>query len=160
MLTVACTAAAADAEAFLPDCEEVAVHTKLIKGKALPLGADEEYVKRLDKAIDELNSDRKRDVGKLRKAKKQSSQATAASALAKDYAQAKGSLSGGEVSPAVQDASAAVTSSLRKTQAAYSRMARAARGDDKQSYNAARKDVEAGEAALKRALAQVDQAGQ
>jgi hypothetical protein len=159
VVTVACTAAAADAKAFLPECEEVAGLIKLIDGKALPLGADEEYVQKLDKAIDELNSDRKRDVQKLRKAKKQSSQGSAASALAADYAQARKALAGGAVSPAVKDSAASVAGALRQAQAAYRRMASAARSGNTKAYNAAKKDATAAERKLKRALTEVEQAG-
>ncbi len=160
VVTVACTATAADAKAFLPDCEEVAGSLKLVEGKAFALGADDDYLGKLDKAIDQLNSDRERDVAKLRKAKSQGGQATAAATLSKDYARAETALAGTEVSPAVADASASVTRAISSTQSAYNRMASAARNDSSKGYSAASKDVESGEAALERALARVQQAGQ
>ena len=54
----------------------------LINGEAFPLGTDEKYVGRLDETIDRLNADRSRGVKKLRTAKKQSGQATAAESIA------------------------------------------------------------------------------
>ena len=160
VVTVACTATAADAKAFLPDCEEVAGSLKLVEGKPFALGADDDYLGKLDKAIDQLNSDRERDVAKLRKARSQGGQATAAATLSKDYARAETALAGTEVSPAVADASASVTRAISSTQSAYNRMASAARNDSSKGYSAASKDVESGEAALERALARVQQAGQ
>ncbi len=159
VVTVACSAATAGAKGFLPACEDVAGTLNLVNGEAFPLGADEDYLTALDKAMDRLNSDRKSDVAKLRKAKTQGGQASAATALSKDYARAAESLRGLEVSPAVQDAADSVNEALTDTSKAYSRLAKAARGDNAGAYNAASKDVKQGEAALKRALAQVQAAG-
>jgi hypothetical protein len=55
----------------------------------------------------------------------------------------------------VRDAAASVQAALAKTQAAYGRLAAAARGGNEGAYAAARDDVRKGEAALKDALRKV-----
>ena len=65
-----------------PLLRDLAAGLKLINGEAFPLGTDEKYVGRLDETIDRLNADRSRGVKKLRTAKKQSGQATAAESIA------------------------------------------------------------------------------
>jgi hypothetical protein len=154
--TVACTATAADRATFLPACEEVAGSLKLISGEAFPLGADKDYMASLKRTINRLNASRKRDVAKLRKAKKRAGQAAAATALAGHYRRAARRLGRLSVSPAVLDASAAVRSALTRTEAAYGRLAAAARRGRGSAYNEARKDVAAGDRAVGRALRQVE----
>jgi hypothetical protein len=154
--TVACASTAGDAAAFLPDCENVAGGLQLVRGKAFALGADQSYLAKLGKAIGQLNADRQRDAAKLREATKQVDQANAARSLANGYRRARRSLRGLTVSPAVLDASESVLAALAKTELAYSRLAARAHDGSRAEYNAARDDVSAGEAALKRALAQVD----
>ena len=131
---------------------------KLVRGKAFALGADLSYLATLDKAIGRLNADRKRHAAKLREATKQADQASAARSLATGYRRARRSLRGLIVSPAVLDASESVRAALARTALAYSRLAARARDGSRAEYNAARDDVSAGEAALKRALAQVRRA--
>ena len=157
--TVACASTAGDAAAFLPDCETVAGGLKLVLGKAFALGADQSYLAKLDKAIGHLNADRKRNAAKLRKAKTQADQANAARSLAKDYRRARRSFTAAR--PSARRCSTRVSRCARRSrelQLAYSRLAARARDGSQAEYNAARDDVSAGEAALKRALAQVDKA--
>lgn len=94
----------------------------------------------------------------LRKAKQQAGQARAASSLSAAYRRASRSLSGLSVSPAVRGANTALVAALEKTEAAYARLAAAARRGSRGGYNVAREDVRAGEAAVKRALRQVQRA--
>jgi hypothetical protein len=153
--TVACSATAASAETFLPECEDVAGGLKLVQGEAFALGADKDYLAKLDSAMERLNSDRESGSKALRNAKSRSAQAKAAASLAQAYGRARSSLRGDPVSPAVQGAAASVQAALAKTQAAYTRLAAAARGGNEGAYAAARDDVRKGEAALKDALGQV-----
>jgi hypothetical protein len=153
--TVACSATAASAETFLPECEDVAGGLKLVQGEALALGADKDYLAKLDSAMERLNSDRESGSKALRNAKSRSGQAKAAAPLTKAYGRARRSLRGDPVSPAVRDAAASVQAALAKTQAAYGRLGAAARGGNERAYAAARDDVRKGEAALKAALRQV-----
>jgi hypothetical protein len=156
--TVACAAGAANASEFLPDCESVAGNLRLLTGKAFALGPDEDYLSKLDKTMDKLNSARKKHSAQLRKAKKQAGQASAARALAGDYDRAGKSLDGLSVSPAVRRAANQVRAALAKTEAAYRRLSNAASNDNSSAYKAAAADVRAGEKALKRALKAVDAA--
>jgi serine/threonine protein kinase len=149
--TVACAGAAT----FMPECEEVAGGLELIRGEAYPLGADKSYLTKLDKTLGRLNSARSRQVRDLRDAKTQAGQAKAARALADSYRRARRSLEGVSVSPAVRSAGNSVRASLARTEAAYGRLAAAARNGNSQAYSAARKAVRGGEAALERALRQV-----
>jgi hypothetical protein len=153
--TVACSATAASAETFLPDCEEVATGLKLVQGEPFPLGPDKDYLAKLDSAMERLNSDRESGSKALRNAKSRSAQAKAAASLAQAYGRARGSLRGDPVSPAVQGAAASVQAALAKTQGAYTRLAAAARSGNEGAYAAARDDVRKGEAALKDALGRV-----
>ena len=158
VVTVACTSSASDADAFLPSCERVAGNLELVAGKPLALGPDERYLATLNRTIDRLNANRRRDLRKLREATKPAAQAKAAEALARDYRQAQASLRGRSVSPAVAIASASVRDALAKTAAAYGRLADAARGGSKAGYRAAGSDIRAGERALNEALKQVYEA--
>jgi Protein kinase domain len=153
--TVACSATAASSETFLPDCENVAGGLKLVQGEAFALGADKDYLAKLDSAMERLNSDRERGARALRNAKTPSGQAKAAASLAQAYGRAQSSLRGGQVSPAVRGAAASVQAALARTRAAYTRLAAAARGGNERAYAAARDDVRKGEQALQQALRQV-----
>ena len=153
--TVACSATAASAETFLPECEEVAAGLKLIQGEPFALGADEDYLAKLDSTMERLNSDRERGSKALRDAKSRSSQAKAAASLTQAYGRARRSLRGDPVSPAVRGAAVSVQAALVRTQAAYARLAVAARRGNEGGYAAARDGVRKGEAALKDALRQV-----
>ncbi len=136
--TVACSATAASAETFLPECEDVAGGLKLVQGEAFALGADKDYLAKLDSAMERLNSDRESGSKALRDAKNRSGQAKAAASLAQSYGRARSSLRGDPVSPAVQGAAASVQAALAKTQAAYTRLAAAARSGNEGAYAAAR----------------------
>jgi serine/threonine-protein kinase len=158
VLTVTCTASAGDAGTFLPACEQVAGGVNLVGGDPFPLGADEDYLDKLDDAISRLNTARRQDVAKLRAAKQRAGQARAASAVAADYRRAARSLRSLSVSPAVLDASGAVNRALAGTAGAYTRLAAAARKGRGTAYSDARRDIAAGDAALERALRQVAEA--
>ncbi len=153
--TVACSATAAGAEAFLPDCEDVAGGLKLVQGEPFALGADTDYLAKLDKAMERLNSDRQAGAGALRRAKNQAGQAKAAASLSQAYARARRSLRGDPVSPAVRRAAASVQAALARAQAAYVRLAQAARRGNADAYGAARDAARKAEAALQDALRQV-----
>ena len=153
--TVACAATPRSAETFLPACEGVAGGLKLTRGEAFALGADQDYLARLDKAIGRLNRDRERQVRALRAAKTQAAQGRAASAISNSYGRARRSLQGGSVSPAVRGAAASVRAGLARAEAAYGRLSAAARRGNSEAYAAARTDVQAAEAAIQRALREV-----
>lgn len=153
--TVACAATGGSAGTFLPACEDVAAGLDLTRGEAFALGADKNYLARLDRTFGRLNRDRKRQVRALRAAKTPAAQAKAASSLSESYGRARRSLRGGSVSPAVSGAAASVRAALARTEAAYARLGAAARRGNGEAYAAARKDVQAAEASVQRALREV-----
>ena len=153
--TVACNSTAAAAATFLPDCENVAGGLKLVDGEAFALGPDKDYLAKLDKAMAQLNRDRKSGSAALGTAKGQDGQAKAAASLAQAYGRARRSLRGDPVSPVVRGAAASVQSALARTQAAYTRLAAAAKRGNSGAYGSARDDVKKGEAALQNALRDV-----
>jgi hypothetical protein len=153
--TVACTARPAEEEAFLPSCEQVAGGLELVAGRAFPLGPDKRYLATLTRTIKRLNTSRKPHLRQLRGAERPAGQARAARAIAADYRRAERRLGRLQVSPAVKDASAAVRAALRRTEAAYRRLAAAAAAGDDAAFDDARRDVAAGDRALRRALRRV-----
>ena len=153
--TVACTATAGSAQSFLPACEDVAGGLKLTEGEAFALGADKDYLAKVDKAFERLNSDRARQVRALRQAKTQDGQAKAAASLSQSYLRAGRSLGGDPVSPAVRDAAASLRTALARAAAAYQRLSLAAKRGNSGAYDAVRTDVRRAEAAVKRALSDV-----
>jgi hypothetical protein len=156
--TIACAATTASAATFLPACESVADGISLTNGNTFPLGADQDYLDKLNGTIDDLNAAVKKDAASLRKAKKRAGQADAARALASDYGKANKSLAGLDVSPAVADGAGAVRRALAQTEAAYKDLASAASKGKSKAYSAASKQVAAGQKALQNALEQVDAA--
>jgi hypothetical protein len=153
--TVACSATAAASGSFLPECEDVAGELKLIEGEAFALGADKDYLAKLDRSMQRLNRDRERGSAALRRAKGQAGQAQAAASLSQAYGRARRSLRGGQVSPAVRGAAASVQSALARSQAAYARLAGAARRGNSGAYRAARNAARKADAALQDALRRV-----
>jgi hypothetical protein len=153
--TLACAATAGSARTFLSACEDVARGLDLIRGEAFALGADKRYLAQLGETFGRLNRDRERAVRALRTAKTQDAQARASGSIGKSYGRARRSLRGDSVSPAVRGAAASVRAAVARTEAAYGRLAVAARRGNNEAYAAVRKDVRAAEAAVKRALRQV-----
>jgi hypothetical protein len=159
VVTVACAASTLRiAETFLPACGEVAGGLKLIQGEPFALGADKNYLAKLDQTFERLNRDRAREARTLRGAKTQAGQAQAAASLTQSYRRARRSLRGGSVSPTVRGAAASVRAALARTEAAYGRLTAAARRGNREQYDAVRKDVRKGETAVKSALRQVREA--
>ena len=152
--TVACTAGTGAGE-FLPECEELATGLTLVNGETYALGADEDYLTRLDAAMADLNASRRKGSKALKKAGTPKKQSQAATSLAKAYANAEGQLQGLTVSPAVADAAAAVPAALAKSESAYRALASAAKNSKTAAYNKARKNISKADAQLDKALKQV-----
>jgi Protein kinase domain len=157
--TVACTAPSAEATAFLPDCENVADGLKLVSGEKFALGADKDYLARLDETFARLNRERTGKAAALRTAKTQGGQSAAAAALAGSYAGAAKSLQGGSVSPAVREAARSLREALARVEAAYRRLSAAAKSGNQGAYRAAKEDVQHAEQAVESALRDVRAAG-
>jgi hypothetical protein len=140
-------------------CDSVAASLQLANAKPFSLDPSPKYAATLNRSFTTLNSSRRRGLATLARAKTQSQQATAASALAAAYARAARTLRGASASPYVRTAHVGVVSALKQTQAAYSRLAAAARSGNSTAYAAARQQIRARESALKRALALMGRLG-
>ena len=157
--SVACIAPVS-VDGFLAECERVASTLELSEGDPVPLGPDRRYAARLDRAIVGLNRVRSAGVARLRGARTPAGQARTAGALAGAYREAATTLvRGGSLNPAEQRANDQIVSALRTTQAAYTRMAAAARAADRGRYNAARAAVVRGEAAVQRGVEALEPLG-
>ena len=152
--TVACTAGTGAGE-FLPECEDVATGLTLVNGETYALGADEDYLNRLNSAMADLNTSRKKGSDALKKAGTPKKQSQAATSLAKAYANAEGQLQGLTVSPAVADAAEAVPAALAKSESAYRALSSAAKKSNSSAYNKAKNNISKADKALQKALKQV-----
>jgi len=150
--TVACTAPAAKAGGFLPDCEGAATSLVLTNGDPYPLGVDEDYLQALDNTIGKLNSERTRRTQALRRARTGPGQARAARSLRDSYNAAAKSLAGLEISPAIVPANENLVKALRATATGYNTMAGGARANSRSRYNRGLRAVRAGERDVNAAL--------
>jgi hypothetical protein len=157
--TVACTAPGPQADAFLRDCEAVATTLQLTGAEPYPLGPNPAYARRLGRVFDRLDSVRVPGVAKMRRAGTPDAQAEAADALARAYIGASRAAADIEVSPADGAAHEALAAALQRIGFAYDRAAEAARASNGPGYSAAGRSVQAGERALRRALAELEQLG-
>jgi hypothetical protein len=155
--TVACYRPKAQAED--PDCERIAGSMTLQHGKAYPLEPIESYGTAVGKTLSSLDSARTSGRKALSSAKTGKGQASAASKLASSYRSAASSLAGRKVSPAVATANADMVSALRDTASAYDQLASAARASKAKSYAAASKKVQSGDAAVQKAVAELEELG-
>ena len=129
-----------------------AVPQEVWRGKAYPLGTDEDYSSDLDAAIGNLNSGRSSGVSKLKSAKTGGGQAKAAASIAGAYATTATGLRNADVSPQFAGANDSLVSALKDTQRAYRRLSSAAKSGSSSGYNKARRQISRGEAAVERAL--------
>jgi serine/threonine-protein kinase len=140
--TVACYAAAA------ADCDREAGSLTLRRGRALALGPDASYARRVDGAMRELNRARSTGVRALRAAHTPAGQAKAAAALSRAPGRALRA-AGAAPGPAERRPHATLVAALRDEQRAYERLTSAARGQDRSGYTraaraAARADKDVG----------------
>jgi hypothetical protein len=152
--TVACSAPAAQAQAFATDCERVASTLTINGAKAYPLGVPKAYTTSLNGALTKLQSQRKAALAKLKSAKTPGSQASAARAAAGAYGAAVKALPK-TVPPQVAKAQAAIAAALRAGQKGYLTLAGGAASGSKSRYGAGKRQVAKADAALKKALAQL-----
>ena len=158
--TVACTApAGAQSADFRRDCENVAATLELAGADAYPLGPSEEYARTLSGVMSRLAAARRTVTQRLRGADTPDAQADALSTLSGFYRRAASTLAGTKVSPADRAANLAVAAALERTRAGYASAADAARAGNADAYAAAGRRIRAGERALGRALAQLEQLG-
>lgn len=157
--TVACSAPAARAVAFLRECESVVTTLQLAGAEPYPLGPSAAYARRLRAALARLESARGAAGARLRRASTPDAQAEATDALAGAYDRSARAVAGIEVSPADRGVKLALAGALERIGDAYGRAAGAARTSDGEAYAAAGRAVRAGESALRRAMSRLERLG-
>ncbi|MEA2441485.1 MAG: serine/threonine kinase PknH [Thermoleophilaceae bacterium] len=150
--TVACSASAAQASTFLPECERAASTLTLSGTKATDLGIPASYVKALNGAIKQMQTKRTAALKKLKSAKTPGAQASAARQAAAAYAGAAKSLAGGNTPPQVAAINTAVLAALRQGAAGYTQMASGAASNKSGRYKAGAGEVKRADKALQQAL--------
>jgi serine/threonine protein kinase len=157
--TVACIGRGARGEAALGSCQGIASSLELIEGEPYPLGPDEGYAGELSEVIDDLNKERATGRRSLAAAKTRPGQSKLARDLAATYGSAARRASRISTSPAAADAHAGIVRALKRVESAYDALATAARRGQKKRYSAAARRVRDGDAALERALSELEQLG-
>jgi hypothetical protein len=155
--TVACSAAAAEAASFLPDCERAASTLTLSGAEAVDLGIPPSYAKALNGAIAKLDSQRSAALKKAKSAKSNSAQASALRQAAAAYSTAAKTLASQKGGPQVDAANTAIISALRAGAAGYTAMASGAASDNSGRYSAGSKAVKKADAALAKGLKALNQ---
>jgi serine/threonine-protein kinase len=154
---VACSARAADATSFLPQCEGAASTLTLSGTKAIGLGVPPSYAKAVNGTIQRLQAARTAALSKLKAAKNPSGQANAARAAAAAYGSAAKTLASQPGGPQVDAANTAIIAALRQGAAAYTQMAAGAANANPGGYKAGSAAVKKADAALQQALKSLSQ---
>ena len=102
--TLACSAPAAQAEAFARQCEAIAGTLQLRRGTPYPIGPSDAYASALNSTIGELQQTSSSQEASLQAAVTLDGQATAAQALARAYETAAAQLAALDLSPADRNA--------------------------------------------------------
>jgi hypothetical protein len=155
--TVACSAATAQAQSFLPECERAASTLTLSGTKATELGIPPSYVKAVNGAIKTMQSKRSAALKKLKSAKTPAAQASAARQASAAYAGAAKSIAGQNVPPQVSEINSAILAALRQGAAGYAQMAAGSASNNSSKYKAGQSEVKKGDKALQKALKALDQ---
>src|SRR4051794_8824951 len=121
--TVACSAVAAQASSFLPQCEGAASTLTLSGAKAIDLGVPPSYAKTVNATIQRLETQRAAALKKLKAAKTPKAQAAAARQAAAAYSTAAKTLAGTNGGPQVDAINTAIIVALRRGAAGYTQMA-------------------------------------
>jgi hypothetical protein len=156
--TIACSAAAAQAASFLPDCERAASTLTLSGAQSFDLGVPKAYADAVNGAIGKLGASRKAALAKLKAAKTPAAQAAAARQASAAYGAAAKSLAGQTVPPQLEATNTALVAALRRGQSGYGAMAAAAASGDRGGYVTGTRAVKQADAALARALQSLGQA--
>jgi hypothetical protein len=155
--TVACSASAAQAATFLPQCERAASTLTLSGAQAFDLGVPKAYAGAVSSAISKLQAARTGALGKLRAAKTPAAQATAARQAAAAYAAAARSLAGQKVPPQLAQANGAIVAALRGGASGYAAMAAGAAQGNTGAYKTGAAAVKKADGALQKALQALSQ---
>jgi serine/threonine-protein kinase len=150
--TVACSASAAQAATFLPQCERAASTLTLSGAQAFDLGVPTTYAAAVSSAVAKLQAARKGALDKLRAAKTPGAQATAARQAAAAYAAAAKTLAGQKVPPQLAQANGAIVAALRGGAGGYTDMAAGAANGKTAAYKSGAAAVKKADGALQKAL--------
>ena len=154
---VACSAAAAQAATFLPECERAASTLTLSGAKGVDLGIPASYSKALNGAIARLQTERAAALKKLKAAKTPAAQASAARQAAAAYAAAAKTVASQNAGVQVEPANTAIIAALRQGASGYGQMAAGAAGNDSGKYKSGSAQVKKADAALQKALKDLSQ---
>ena len=134
------------------ECEGVVGTLDVTRGDAVPLGVDANYARSLNDDIAQINRSRRELRADLRQAKTFRAQGKAASGLAAAHRRVADSIGARQATPAAADAQDQLAKALRRAAASYTALARATRQHKEKAYEAARDDIAANEAAVRRAI--------
>jgi hypothetical protein len=152
--TVVCSAPAAQAASFAADCDRVASTLTLSNATAYELGVPKAYAGGLNAALAKLKAQRGAALAKLKSAKTPAAQAGAARQAAAAYG-AAARTHPKQVPPQVGAADAAILAALRAGQRGYLQLAAATAGGNTGKYAAAKGQIAKADAALQKALKQL-----
>jgi hypothetical protein len=155
--TVACSASAAQAQSFLPECERAASTLTLSGTKATELGIPASYVKSVNGAITAMQSKRAAALKKLKSAKTPGAQASAARQAAAAYAGAARTIAGQKVPPQVSAINTAILAALHQGAAGYTQMAAGSAGNNSSRYKGGQSQVKKADKLLQKSLKALDQ---
>jgi hypothetical protein len=155
--TVACSATAAQAASFLPQCEGAASTVTLSGAKAITLGVPPSYGKAVNRAIGKLQTERAAALKKLKAAKTPKAQASAARQAAAAYAGAAKTLAAQKGGPQTDALNSAIVAALRDGAAGYTKIASGAAGDNAGRYKSGATAVKKADRALQKALKSLGQ---
>lgn len=158
VVTLACYSPAAE-PGFEATCESIAQTLELLKGRPYPLAVPAQTERALAAAVTGLRQAHQSGRRRLERASSGDAQAAAAVRLAEANGVAHRRLSQLQVSPAIAGQVEGVLASIAASEVAYRRLAEAARAADGGGFEAAKREVEAGEKALRKSLAALEQAG-
>ncbi len=150
--TLTCWASARGPVGFQAECAQVADTLLLVGATAYPLGPSPAYAHAVSATFKSLSSAASGPAAALRSATTPTAQAAAARNLAAAYQRAATELSAARPSPRDQAVNGALTASLHQLAAAYAGAAGAAASADVAAYSRAARQIDAGSAALRRAL--------
>ena len=137
--TVACSASAAEAANFLPECERAASTLTLSGTEAVDLGIPESYTKALNSAMTKLQSERAAALKKAKSAGSTSAQASALRQAAAAYSTAAKTLAAQKGGPQVDGANTAILAALRQGSGGYTTMAEAVSANNAGRYKTGRR---------------------
>jgi hypothetical protein len=158
VVTAACYSSAAE-PSFEATCGSVSQTLELLEGKPYPLATPARTGRAVVAAVAALRQARRSGRRQLERASTPGGQAAAASRLAETDAAIHGRLAALSVSPVIGGHLDAALSALATSEAAYRRLAGAARTGDANGFGAAEREVEAAEAKLRKSLADLGDAG-